>query len=129
MGHEYLAKCNRCSFKFNVSEGGGKVVHLLRCDTCGKDKWIRFREIGEPHFHYIKELDRPYCASSSASDENIQKCYPGKPITREEYFAKVEEIVGDCECGGIYKFNALPRCPKCNSTDIEDTEELVAYYD
>ena len=112
MGHEYVAKCNKCGGKFNVKEGGGMIVHLLRCDACGKGKWIPFREIGKPHFHYIEGLDRP--------------CLPS---AREEYYAKVEEIGGDCECGGIYKFNALPRCPKCSSLDIKDTGKIVAYYD
>ena len=129
MGHEYLAKCNKCGGKFNVREGGGFISHLLRCDACGKEKSIRFSKIGEPHLQFIKGLDRPYCAFSSASDENIQKHYPGLPITEEEYYAKVEKMVGDCECGGAYKFNALPRCPKCNSTDIEDTGKIIAYYD
>jgi len=129
MGEEYLAKCNKCGFKFNVREGGGFIFHLLRCDTCGKEKSIRFREIGELHRQFVKGLDRPYSAFSSASDENIQENYPGLPITREEYYAKVEEIVGDCECGGKYKFNALPRCPECKSLELEDTGEISICYD
>ena len=129
MGYEYLAKCNKCGIKFRVSEGGGFLFHLLRCDACGKKKSIRFRDIGEPHLQFIKGLDRPYCAFSSASDENIQNNYPGLPITEEEYNAKVEDIVGDCECGGAYKFNALPRCPECKSLELEDTGEISICYD
>jgi len=129
MGHEYLAKCNKCGIKFSVREGGGFLFHLLLCNTCGQEKSIRFSKIGELHLQFIKGLGRPYCAFSSASDENIQEYYPGLPITEEEYYAKVEEIVGDCECGGTYTFNALPRCPECYSSDIKDTETVVTYYD
>ena len=129
MGEEYLAKCNKCGFKFNVREGGGFIFHLLRCDTCGKEKSIRFREIGELHRQFIKGLDRPYSAFSSEHDLDIQENYPGLPITEEEYYAKVEEIVGDCECGGKYKFNALPRCPECKSLELEDTGEISICYD
>ena len=46
--------CRACGQKSTVSEGGGFVFHLLRCDLCGDAKSISFEEIGEPHLRYLK---------------------------------------------------------------------------
>ena len=129
MGHEYKAKCKKCGFKFNVKEGGGFFFHILRCDTCDKTKSIGFDEIGEPHLQFIKGLPGSYCGASEEQDKYIQDNYQGEPISEKEYHSTVEKIVGRCKCGGIYKFDALPRCPKCKSTEIEDTGELNICYD
>ena len=129
MGHGYVAKCKKCGFEFRVDEGGGFFFHMLRCSICGKEKSINFDEIGEPHLQYIKRLSVPYCVVSGGQDKNIQDNYPGDPITEEEYNSIVEKITGKCKCGGQYKFDAPPRCPKCKSTEMEDTGEIKICYD
>jgi hypothetical protein len=53
-------------------------------------------------------------------DEWVKKNYPGEPLSDAEYHSAVEEIVGSCQCGGSYRFDAPPRCPKCRSTELDD---------
>lgn len=129
MGTEYSAKCKQCGCKFTVSEGGGFFFHLLHCDTCGIDKSISFEELGELHLRYLKGLTGPYCIASSAHDKAVREHYPGEPISEEEYHGKIQEILGQCECGGHFRFNAPARCPQCRSDDIEDTGEMMVLYD
>ena len=124
MGGTYGAICKKCGKKFEYSQGGGMAFHLLRCDKCGKEKEIGFDEIGEPHKKYIKGLSVPYSGATSEWDEDIQKNYPGEPISEEEYYLEVEKMVGPCNCGGDFKFDAPPRCPKCKSTEFEDDSSL-----
>lgn len=123
MGIGFLTKCKKCGHEFIVKEGGGFMFHLLHCDKCGKDKSISFSEIGETHLRYLKGLGGPYCVATSEQDRYIQENYPGEPITEEEYYKAVEEILGQCECGGYYRFKTKARCPKCGSDDFEDIDE------
>jgi hypothetical protein len=128
MGSTYNVKCKQCGHKFSVNSGGGFFFHLLHCDSCGEDKSIGFDEIGEPHLRYIKGLPGPYCAASSGLDKQIKDNYPGEPMSEEEYHAAVEQIAGGCGCGGSYKFDAPPRCPKCKSIELEyDAEPSIMY--
>lgn len=129
MGETYLARCEKCGHEFRVSDGGGFLFHLLGCNRCGKTKSISFKEIGEPHLRYIKGLGMPYCIASAESDRKIQEGYPGEPISEKEYHLIVEKIAGKCNCGGKYKFNARPRCPKCRSVAIKDTGKERIMYD
>jgi len=34
-------------------------------------------------------------------------------------YHKFEKIAGICECGGKFKIQAPPRCPKCSSIEFE----------
>jgi len=130
MGTESGAICNKCSKKFTVEEGGGFVFHLLHCNKCGKSKSISFEEIGEPHLRYLKGLGGPYCMATRDFDKHIQENYPGTPLSRKEYHSIIEDMLGKCKCGGIFKFNAPPRCPKCKSKDFSnDPEGQVIMYD
>lgn len=129
MGERYLAMCEKCGHKFHINEGGGFFFHLLRCNRCGKTKSISFKKIGDPHLKYIKGLAMPYCMASAESDMKIQRDYPGEPISEKEYHMVVEKIAGKCNCGGRYKFNAHPRCPKCKSSKIKDTGKDKIMYD
>jgi len=128
MGHGYAAKCRQCGASFAAREGGGFSFHLLRCDRCGREKNVRFRDLGETHFKYIKGLEVPYCGASAHFDSWIQENYPGQPITEEEYHHAVEEIIGKCDCGGHYRMDGKARCPKCHSADIE-AGDVLTYYD
>ena len=127
MGTEYRAKCKKCGKKFTVSDGGGFFFHLLHCNKCGKEKSISFDKIGEPHLRYIKGLGTPYCGASSKHDEYILKNYPGEPLSEEEYHKAVEKIAGKCKCGGQFRFNAPPRCPKCRSAELLRYEHVLEY--
>lgn len=129
MGKKYLAKCRKCGHEFEVSEGGGFFFHLLHCDKCGKPKSISFDEIGEPHLQYLKGLGGSYCVASSEHDKYVRDNYPGDPISEEEYHKIIEEMLGQCKCGGRYKIKAGPRCPKCGSDDYEDTGGIICMYD
>ena len=120
MGTRHCVICRACGQKSNVDEGGGFVFHLLHCDRCGDAKSISFEEIGEPHLRYLKGLPGPYAMATRRHDEWAKKNYPGEPLSDAEYHSAVEEIVGSCQCGGSYRFDAPPRCPKCRSTDLAD---------
>jgi hypothetical protein len=130
MGTRYWAICNDCRHKFRVDEGGGFFCHLLKCDKCGGDKFISFDELGDVHLGYLKGLSGPYCVATSEHDKYVRENYPGESLTEEEYHQEVENIAGKCKCGGRYKFNAPPRCPKCKSTNIvHDPDGELIWYD
>lgn len=113
MGHSYRAFCRECRASFTVNEGGGFFFHLLRCGTCGGERSIGFDEIGEPHLRYLKGLKVPYCMASAEHDRHVRENYPGEPMGEKDYHTAVEEICGQCDCGGRFRFDAPPRCPKC----------------
>jgi hypothetical protein len=119
MGCSYHVKRLQCGQKFKENSGGGFFFHCLHCDTCGAYKSIGFGEIGEAHLRFIKGLPGPYCVASSGQDQYIKDNYPGEPMSEEEYYAAVEQIVGGCGCGGSHKFDSPPRCPKCRSAGLE----------
>ncbi len=41
----------------------------------------------------------------------------GEPFSHDPN--QFEKIAGKCECGGKFKINAPPRCPKCSSSEYE----------
>ncbi len=116
MGHSYQVTCDGCGRRFMVSEGGGFFFDQLHCDTCGREKGIGFDQLGEVRARYLSGMPGPYCLASEDSDRRIQEEHPGPPLTREEYQSEVEHVAGRCKCGGQYRFNTPPRCPKCRST-------------
>ncbi len=130
MGSSYGAICKSCGHRFEVNEGGGFFFHMLHCDRCGQEKSISFDQLGEAHLRYIKGLGGPYSEATRAFDERVRDSYPGEPLNEDEYFAIVEEMAGDHECGGHFTMNAPVRCPKCRSDDIRrDPKAPVVNYD
>ena len=129
MGGRFEAVCEKCEERFFISKGGGFNFHLLHCDKCGKENSISFDKLGEVHFRYIKGLDTPYSVATSSSDLYIQQNYTGKPISEKEYHKSVERIVGKCKCGGQFKFDAPPRCPKCRSSNLSIRKSPLGQYD
>jgi hypothetical protein len=127
MGHTFEAICNNCGYVFSVSVGGGFTFHLLRCNKCGKSKTVLFGEIADLHFRYLKGFPEPYSIATSERDEWIRENYDGEPISETEYYSRVEAFAGRCDCKGEYKIDALPRCPKCHSLNIEESETHVCY--
>jgi hypothetical protein len=128
MGHKYGAGGKTCGCKFEVSEGGGFLFHLLRCDACGESKSMSFEEIGEPHIRYVKGMKIPYSMATAQNDLRTQEKYPGKTLSARSYHIAVEKLAGSCQCGGFFKFNTKPRCPKCRSTKLSKGE-ITLFYD
>ena len=86
--------------------------------------------MGDIHLGYVKGLDGPYAVVRAASDERIRQEYRGEPISEREYQVAVEGLVGGCDCGGSFRYDAPPRCPECGSTREQWTEGTVqAIYD
>jgi hypothetical protein len=109
--------CNRCGEHFHVSEGGGFSFHLLHCDRCGRERSIGFDELGEIHLRYLKGLPGAYAMVSAEYDQRVRETYPGEPMEEDDYHAAVEQMAGDCDCGGSYSMTATARCPTCHATD------------
>ena len=130
MGSQSEAICSECGTRFTVSSGGGFLFHLLHCDKCGQDKSITFEEIGEPHLAFLKGLDGPYSVASREHDEHVRRTYQGEALSKEEYHDQVEDMVGQCSCGGQFRFGARARCPHCKSSDWEeDPQSDFLHYD
>jgi hypothetical protein len=119
MGHVVKAKCLDCGKAFTVEHGGGFSFHLVRCDKCGKTKSIGFDDLGELHLRYLKGLS----GSNSLECNHLSL----ESISEEEYWQRINVIAGECRCRGKYTLDALPRCPKCLSTQIEEGETTVMY--
>ena len=89
-----------------------------------------FDEIGEARLRYLKGLPGPYCVASKRSDTSVRDHYPGEPLSEGKYHSIVEQIAGACSCGGSFRFDAPPRCPKCESSGLEyDPGGASLYYD
>ena len=129
MGQTYIATCRKCGNLFGYSEGGGFHFHLLHCDTCGAEKTVNHKALGEIHLRFIKGLDRPYCGVSAKHDRSVQKHYRGTPISEKDYFTAIEEFAGRCACGGKYTLKASPRCSKCKSLEVDISDYSIRMYD
>lgn len=127
MGVLRKAKCRKCNKSFEVHDGGGFIFHMLRCDTCGKEKQVLFNKLGDLHFRYLMGLNMPYSMVTPPIDDFIRNTYPGKLLSENEYHRLVSEKVGKCRCGGNYTFDAPFRCPKCRSTEIDDLGGIYLY--
>ena len=120
MGKTYGAICDKCGCRFEAREGGGFFFHVLHCDTCGEEKIIPFDELGEAHLRYIKGHPGPHSKNTRSLDKFVEKNCPDAPLSEDEYFAIVEEVAGDHECGGHFTLEAPARCPRCGSADLRD---------
>ena len=101
MGTARNAKCLRCGATFVVCNGSGMFTHLVRCNQCGEEKHVCFAEVPD------WEKADPYS---------------------EQFEAAVELASGVCPCGGTYRMDAPPRCPKCRSRKVKQGEDAF-YYD
>jgi hypothetical protein len=129
MGVELTVKCNKCGHRFSARLGGGFMFHLLHCDMCGKDRSISFRELGEAHLGYLKGLKGAYCVATGEHDRFVRVNYPGEPLPEDEYHRVIDDFAGKCRCGGHFRMDAKPRCPRCRSDEFVETEGIVCHYD
>ena len=73
MGSEFTAKCNNCGTEFIIPKDGGFTIHLLHCNKCGIEKLVKFIELGEIHYKYIKGLDVPYAGVTANLTDIFRK--------------------------------------------------------
>ena len=109
--------CRACGAHFMSRDGGGFFFDMLHCDTCGATKEVGHRELGDVHLGFVKGLPGPYAVARAAMDRRIQREYKGQPLTRDEYHAAAQATLGDCACGGRFRYDAPGRCPECRATD------------
>ena len=130
MGVEMSMRCKKCGHSFSASFGGGFMFHLLHCDKCGKDKSISFQELGDVHLRYLKGLKGPYCVATGEHDKYVRENYPGEPLPEEDYHKVIDSLVGECRCGGHFRMDAKPRCPKCRAEDLDENKNgMICCYD
>ncbi len=104
MGETIRARCGDCGQELELSTGIGFASAVLRCDRCGREKWVdhlQAREWADAHpggGDYFSDMDR----------------YLDMHAPR-------------CRCGGRYHPNAPLRCTKCRSTNLEDIQGGVLW--
>jgi len=99
MGMIFNAVCQKCKHQFKASEGGGMLFIQLRCNKCGQ-----------------------------AKDYNILEELAHINFRHDDCESQLETMGGKCDCGGLYKLRAKPRCPNCGSDNYEmapDSELLL----
>jgi hypothetical protein len=108
--------CEACGTRFRVRSGGGFFFDLLHCDRCGAERSVSHQELGDIHLRFVKGLPGPYAVARSSMDREIQRSYPGEPLTCDEYHAAAEATLPRCACGRAIRYDAPARCPTCRST-------------
>ncbi len=102
MGELFVATCDNCGNKFEVMLGQGFVSYVLHCDKCGQAKSILIEDLSEDW----QSMDLVH------------------------YYLELERVAGLCICGGSYKVEAPPRCPKCFSSNWAFPEfKCIALWD
>jgi hypothetical protein len=123
--------CRTCGTRFRVRTGGGFFFDLLHCDGCGEARSIAHQELGDIHLGFVKGLPGPYAVARFEMDRQIQREYPGEPLTRAEYHAAAEATLEPCTCGGRFRYDAPARCPSCRATsdlwEYDPTVPAVLY--
>jgi hypothetical protein len=129
MGAIYSAVCQNCGHVFQVNEDGGFTFHVLHCDQCGANRDVAFSDLGELHLRYLKGLDVPYSIVTAEHDTRVRKQFPGEPISEDDYYAEIENRLPPCNCGGLFRFAAPARCPRCRTVAPEPGPDgdLVLY--
>jgi hypothetical protein len=81
--------------------GGGFFFHLLQCDSCSKTKNIKFDEIGNLHLRFLKGSNIPYSMAGQKQWDDVRDNNEGEALSKEEYYKSIEDMAGECKCGGI----------------------------
>jgi hypothetical protein len=108
--------CRTCGEAFTIRTGGGFFFDLLDCDRDGQERAVSHEEMGDAHLGFVKGLPGPYAVSRWKLDQRIKETYAGPALDQDEYHAAVEAQLEACPCGGHYRYDAAPRCPRCAST-------------
>jgi hypothetical protein len=115
-----------------MRNGGGFYFDLLHCDRCGAARSVSHEELGDVHLRVVKGLTVPYAGARATMDREIQRNYPGEPLSEDEYHAAAEATLPACTCGGTFRYGAPARCPTCRSTSggwARDPTVAIAHYD
>ena len=115
MGISYWVKCDKCGERYRAFRVETPFTHILHCKRCGIERTISFDELGEIHVAYLKGRRRPYSLVTEEHDKLLTENYCGAPLRLRSYNSQVEKLVGKCKCGGVFRLDTLPRCPRCNS--------------
>lgn len=138
MGIERPVICKKCGHKFRCRNGGGFFFLQIRCDKCGKDKFIGIDKISDKirkerekellAFIKSEKLDKKGSIVRTTDDTNstVGIELDGKVIKKisTNIFSKknkklFEDSLRKCKCGGQLKWDAPARCPKCHCTKLK----------
>lgn len=125
MGRAFRATCESCLHSFPVSEGGGINFELLRCNTCGREEEVMYKDIWDTYLALLNGMQTIMPEMNGADGST----FPGEPITKREYRRRVVAKAGACSCGGRFTFNAPVRCPSCGSLAVADDGTLSVNFD
>ena len=93
MGEMASPKCRACGHEWERELlGGTMTVVIYRCTRCAKARGVNVTML---------------------SDAGLPDAPWDLPA------AKVDKLLGQCECGGHFRSDAPLRCPACNSTDVD----------
>ncbi len=98
MGSEYKTTCRKCGHRFILHSGGGVTFEQLRCEACGR-----------------------------ATAVLINGDHVVDPSSEAGWARRMESKAGKCKCGGQFKLDAKPRCPKCRSLELDMKETGMLY--
>ena len=101
MGHRSEVICKKCDADFMFDSGGGFFFHLLKCDSCSKTKNIKFDEIGNLHLRFLKGSNIPYSMAGQKQWDDVRDNNEGEALSKEGYYKSIEDMAGECKCGGI----------------------------
>ncbi len=120
MNSNSFSVCRRCGHFFEVENPApGDKVDLLRCNRCGRTRYIPFEETTA----LLEQV-----AAERRSRENFPLEFMGNEMLLDSngeprwlwgFYRKLEEYAGECTCGGSFRRHAPPRCPQCGSQDID----------
>ena len=85
------------------------------CEHCGESfgYWLGHCGFGDCSYAYCDKCGMT--AILSYWDKRMPKLPPGCP-SQQEICAELEKYMLPCECGGVFKKGASPRCPHCGQT-------------
>jgi hypothetical protein len=83
------------------------------CEHCGQSfrYWLCHWGFGDCSYAYCEKCGMT--AILSYWDKRMRKLPPGCP-SQQEICAELEKYLQPCECGGVFKKGASPRCPHCS---------------
>jgi len=121
-----ITECRDCGACFELAYGIRS--YKLRCTKC--EKTVNVQTIQLPSFLGNRFMPkRGKLIDRLIPEENKPEPIKAKSISVEEFFRVIERSAGKCKCGGEYTFNSPYNCPKCNSTNLKETDgnHYIAY--
>jgi len=101
MGDLLHVQCRQCGTEGSEVDGPVMSGYLPRCVRCGESRLVAIWDL--------------YASDPPGID-------PKSPEASDLRDARIDELAGECECGGTFAQSAPIRCSKCRSTDVEITD-------